>query len=846
MSQDSEKRFHSIMDKLFQNAQATPNSNSASSPSSSSSPSGVQLSRGRKRPYSSSALVVGELRSKSDVIEALQKHSSASVGSLDAPLCRPWDRGDLSKRLTTFKSMTWFGKPKVVNAVNCARRGWANVDMDTIACESCGARLLFSTPSSWNQQQVEKAALVFSLKLDNGHKLLCPWIDNACDEALADFPPTPPPILVNKFRERYSMLLHLSALPVISSSFLKWMKSSHLKQFLEELTLEEIGNESLNKSEIEYLGDGRDSDAAKVYYQALKLISLFGWEPRSLPYVVDCKSGSDQSLKKSTTLDSCPTVNLFTAATKENADGNRIPELSSELQSYPNSVVLDCRLCGASVGLWTFHTIPRPVEIIRLVGPTELNSESGNTSVINHAGIGNVGISKLTSTIAGGPTPARQSFKATITLPVIGQSLRARLFNDEKFSDLVQVDSSDKNMLQNSKSNEDSILTGQIQSEDIRLLQNPTLDPGRSTSGDDQTPLLEGTSVTAQVTLPESSLNGSTEETQVKRTEIVPVQEIEMLENAENSVQLDSGNKAAVVHPLSSPVENPLTSTDAVMITSGECSEKELPSDVSDHCDSQQVSTEETQVKMTEIVPVQKIEVLENAGNSIQSDSGNKAADMHPLPSPVENPLTSTDAVMITSSECSEKELPSDVSDHCDSQQVSENDTSNSKEVSLANSQVTPCKSSCFEVDTNTNISSMKESMKDKLSSDNHTTSENQDPEGGDTNDKVHTSVNSEHIVHGGEDYSKVASLGSIMEFDPIRQHRNFCSWIATGNVAPGWKQTLSALQREKNSSPHSPKNSPLAALIKVNDPVTSVRNLFTSSAKKLKSSLFSNESTKH
>lgn len=71
------------------------------------------MSRGRKRPYSSSALVVGELRTKSDVIEALQKHSAASAGSSDAPLCRPWDRGDLSKRLTTFKSMTWFGKPKV-------------------------------------------------------------------------------------------------------------------------------------------------------------------------------------------------------------------------------------------------------------------------------------------------------------------------------------------------------------------------------------------------------------------------------------------------------------------------------------------------------------------------------------------------------------------------------------------------------------------------------------------------------------------------------------------------------------------------------------------------------------
>ncbi|KAL5748953.1 hypothetical protein ACOSQ2_026250 [Xanthoceras sorbifolium] len=56
------------------------------------------------------------------------------------------------------------------------------------------------------QQQVEKAALVFSLKLDNGHKLLCLWINNACDETLAQFPPTPPPVLVDKFREPYICL----------------------------------------------------------------------------------------------------------------------------------------------------------------------------------------------------------------------------------------------------------------------------------------------------------------------------------------------------------------------------------------------------------------------------------------------------------------------------------------------------------------------------------------------------------------------------------------------------------------------------------------------------------------
>ncbi|KAL6006913.1 hypothetical protein ACLOJK_032409 [Asimina triloba] len=38
------------------------------------------------------------------------------------------------------------------------------------------------------------------------------------------------------------------------------------------------------------------------------------------------------------------------------------------------------------------------------------------------------------------------------------------------------------------------------------------------------------------------------------------------------------------------------------------------------------------------------------------------------------------------------------------------------------------------------------------------------------------------------------------LEFDPIRQHRHFCPWIASAHDAsmPGWKQVLSALDRVK------------------------------------------------
>lgn len=54
------------------------------------------------------------------------------------------------------------------------------------------------------------------------------------------------------------------------------------------------------------------------------------------------------------------------------------------------------------------------------------------------------------------------------------------------------------------------------------------------------------------------------------------------------------------------------------------------------------------------------------------------------------------------------------------------------------------------------------------------------------------------------------------MEFDPIMQHRIFCPWIAsTAESAPGWQQTLSALQRHKEISLPLPESTPLIEVLK-------------------------------
>ncbi|XWS47651.1 hypothetical protein CRYUN_Cryun13aG0002400 [Craigia yunnanensis] len=446
MSQDPEKRFHSIMDKLFYSRKSTPSSSSSPGPRAGGQ---RQLLRGNKRPNPSSALAVEE------------KQHCLVEGQ--APLCRPWDRVDFLKRLSTFKSMTWFAKPKVVNALNCASRGWVNVDMDIIACESCGARLLFSTPPSWTRQQVEKAALVFSLKLDSGHKLLCPWNDNACDERLAEFPPTMPADLVDKFRERSNSLFQLLALPVISSSAIEFMRSPQLEEFLRQPLMVDSQKGNDEFSQLESIEDGSDVNSADLCYQAQKLISLCGWEPRSLPYVVDCKDGQNQFVQDADILNSSQGVDygrnlslsFHATGENENLEAKKDFENSFRLQYDPKSVVLDCRLCGASVGLWAFSTVQWPVEFFRLVGCAEVNPgvrdsgyqsnvddgivavpSNGGSSSLEHS-------SNLKLTIAGGPPPTRQNFKATISLPVIGQSLRARLSYNPEFRDQMYKNKKD-------------------------------------------------------------------------------------------------------------------------------------------------------------------------------------------------------------------------------------------------------------------------------------------------------------------------------------------------------------------------------------------------------------------
>lgn len=709
------ERFQSVMDKLFL----------------SPSPSGVQPTGVKKRPNPDSMLAVGQ----SELVgNTMQEH-----------MCRPWDRGDLMRRLATFKSMKWFAKPKVISAVNCARRGWVSVEMDTIACETCGARMLFSTPSAWTQQQIEKAALVFSLKLDNGHKLHCQWIDNVCDEMLAQFPPTPDLALVDGYRQRFSSLSQLTALPVISSSFIDLIKSQQLEQLLAKFLT--IGRDNGSETDTtEYLGNEHEAASASSYYQAQKLIALCGWEPRSLPYAVDCKNKFDQSVKDINHLDLSDViaagpnhnVTVYSSGTNETMEMNEDPMVSGGYQTDPNSVVLDCKLCGASVGLWAFSMVPRPLELLRMVGFAEISgvdSVAQENDGFNNAGTltctaSNIASStssnnsmNLSLTIAGGPPPTKQNFRAKISLPVVGRNLRARFFSDSEYS----------------KHKLSEVISGN--QDDARLeSNNDNLFLGKG---------IRESNATGEVLQPESM--GPVNRTHDKKRCICSSDDC--------SLNHDACEKGHAIYE-----ENNL-----------QLEEREL---------------NEPETSTNHFVRHSTENIVQDCGHMNGLDSNVSDAEVH------KSDLSS----MAVADSC--KEILGDAG--------------NRKTTDSKNSE---------------NGSYVKDCSIEKLNEQNDNDIKNRVPQTLATNETVPSAT--------GKDLKRL-TFDEAMKFDPIRQHRHFCPWIATtgSSVAPGWHQTLSALLKQKKflhpSSPNSP-SSASASIMKVDDPITSIRNLFTTPKKRMK-----------
>ncbi|XP_057867659.1 uncharacterized protein LOC131074919 isoform X3 [Cryptomeria japonica] len=309
---------------------------------------------------------------------SLSMGGGGSTTALSEPSCRPWERADLLKRLATYKPANWSGKPKVASSLACARKGWVNVDVDTIACEACGVHLNFAMSSSWTDDKAQSTGEAFAEQLQSGHRGTCPWKENSCSESLAQFPPTPPSALIGGYNDRCDALLQFSSLPVVSGSAIDWMKHCRGPQVdrlltnHQPVTISEFSGRADNMPGAELSRE----EVASIYYQAQRLISLCGWEPRLVPNVIDYEEHSAQSAGNAISCgpgqdqfhpacDAGPSMLLYSrSAQLEKKDNSKKKISISESRCSPASAVLDCSLCGATVRMCSFVTVSRPYRFL--------------------------------------------------------------------------------------------------------------------------------------------------------------------------------------------------------------------------------------------------------------------------------------------------------------------------------------------------------------------------------------------------------------------------------------------------------------------------------------------------
>eukprot|EP00898_Chlorokybus_atmophyticus_P004921 jgi/Chlat1/542/Chrsp103S01116 len=247
--------------------------------------------------------------------------SSNKQSSSKQSACRPWDRSDLMTRLATFKPTLWFAKPEPAGPVECARRGWAVVEMDLLECEACHARLAFPLPPTLPSDQEE-----FSSRLDKGHHSLCPWRGNACAPDLARFPPTPAAVLVAEFKARCDSLEQLAELPAISDDAVQFMASC----------CGDARNAAEGSADTPSKVNGITSPG---YAEAQRLIALCGWSAQVMPYGVEARSEPKASSSSISPASVWP--------------------LQRDVKTNTAAAVLHCSMCEANVGLWDCKQGPR-------------------------------------------------------------------------------------------------------------------------------------------------------------------------------------------------------------------------------------------------------------------------------------------------------------------------------------------------------------------------------------------------------------------------------------------------------------------------------------------------------
>lgn len=131
---------------------------------------------------------------------------------------RPWNYQDFLLRVRTFKPSSWFAKPRIISALQCARCGWTNTAPDVISCATCEVSLTHASGNpiltfSYVPQLIfpldDASGKSLYALMTRAHKDHCGWKDNFSPTSFLSFPDTSLETLTDNFITRLQRILRL-------------------------------------------------------------------------------------------------------------------------------------------------------------------------------------------------------------------------------------------------------------------------------------------------------------------------------------------------------------------------------------------------------------------------------------------------------------------------------------------------------------------------------------------------------------------------------------------------------------------------------------------------------------
>lgn len=276
------------------------------------------IGRTTERMQKNSAAILDRLRGILSDLSSAVGHDSSSA---TLPVCESHDRDSFIKRVRSFKSSSWFAKPRWLSPVLCARYGWVNDDVDLLHCVGCQSVLVVRSPSSFDPAIYDacKKRLEDQLK-QAAHHPCCTW------------PSCPTPAVI--------ILAHStsSSQAVVAEDFIN--KAQLLYSVGKDLPTIECSSLNVTESDItalcslvrnspKFLQDAEIPDAL----QSAVLLALTGWD------------------------------------------------LSEDGKAYPGCISVQCFLCMRQPGLWNYVSITGANDIV----PDVESENSGEPVLDDHA-----------------------------------------------------------------------------------------------------------------------------------------------------------------------------------------------------------------------------------------------------------------------------------------------------------------------------------------------------------------------------------------------------------------------------------------------------------------------------